>query len=323
MMLRNYLVMFGLLTCQFHTSFGTDKPFSMDLFLNGADSDVPAVKAPVAAEPAGTLFSYTGKGTNWEAFDFAKLEANKPVVVLIHGQDTNVGQGLQALKTMDSIATGIAKDGKFAVAGFKFNLMARLTDVGAELHKVLEPVSKGRDVVIIAHSAGGLAARQAIENHNLPVDHLFTLATPHTGIPLATDTFQGLMLFAAFGGKQLVGYLQSISQLLSDSEFLAELNKSQKKPVTTTYHIFQGQVKVKDCAFPLAGYLDMIVYQNKIENDGVVPVISAEDLTKVLPTPNLYIQDTMVGTDHMDFLTPSFVEETLLPYLLSLDMTTT
>ncbi|MFN2490032.1 MAG: peptidoglycan DD-metalloendopeptidase family protein [Actinomycetota bacterium] len=74
--------------------------------------------------------------------------------------------------------------------------VGRLADAGARLRRLLERIHwrhPGAGVDLVAHSQGGLVARVLLEKLSeswepaLPiVEHLVTLATPHTGTPAAT-----------------------------------------------------------------------------------------------------------------------------------------
>jgi triacylglycerol esterase/lipase EstA (alpha/beta hydrolase family) len=95
----------------------------------------------------------------------------------------------------------------------------------------------GTKFIIVAHSAGGLAARAYLQGHaNLHYDgdifHLVTYGTPHNGTPLAGDSF-GLAFIEAFlsgpcrNVTDLAGLLSGssgVKEMLPGSKFLSEIN---------------------------------------------------------------------------------------------------
>ena len=117
---------------------------------------------------------------------------------------------------------------------------ATFGDLGAaatKLHALLRAVARrhpGADVDLLAHSQGGLVARVFLQQlattwaPGVPrVDHLVTLATPHTGAPLAAlvgrmdDTIVGRALNDVLSETQLFPDLraEAIAQLAPSSSF--------------------------------------------------------------------------------------------------------
>lgn len=113
----------------------------------------------------------------------------------------------------------------------------RLADLLADLHRR----HPGVPIDILAHSQGGLVARQALA-FELPADpgrypsvaNLVTLATPHRGAKLATalsrlgSTLSGKAALAAVEGLGLAPYdltAPSLGQLAEGSEFIRRLNQ--------------------------------------------------------------------------------------------------
>ena len=67
-------------------------------------------------------------------------------------------------------------------------------------------LSRGRRLVLVGHSLGGLLARYVSEIDGVAADMLITLATPHRGTTLA-DGFPGSMARSLRPGSQLLTQL--------------------------------------------------------------------------------------------------------------------
>jgi hypothetical protein len=116
-------------------------------------------------------------------------------------------------------------------------------DLGAaaqKLHVLLRRIAArhpGSDVDLVAHSQGGLVARVFLQRHaaawspGLPrVDHLVTLATPHTGAPAADvgARMRRTGMGAALDG--MLSHLAQTTQLFPDprAEAVAQLSPSSE-----------------------------------------------------------------------------------------------
>lgn len=111
-----------------------------------------------------------------------------------------------------------------------------LTVAATKLHALLRAIAvrhPGTDVDLLAHSQGGLVARVFLQRlatawaPGVPrVDHLVTLATPHTGAPAADIAARMDATFAGNAVNDLVSHLARETQLFPDprAEAVAQLS---------------------------------------------------------------------------------------------------
>jgi Tol biopolymer transport system component/pimeloyl-ACP methyl ester carboxylesterase len=120
-------------------------------------------------------------------------------------------------------------------------------------------------VVVVAHSMGGLVSRAYIEGskYREDVSKLFTLGTPHTGVPISTEWYA--IQFA----PKLMNVWEFLGSQLAVEDFkpdvMARFNASHTKRDGVEYHIISGNA-------PEGAGLDWLF--GAIANDGLVPLQS-------------------------------------------------
>jgi triacylglycerol esterase/lipase EstA (alpha/beta hydrolase family) len=114
-----------------------------------------------------------------------------------------------------------------------------LTAWAIELGNLLKQIKQARGdqdtkFIVIAHSAGGLAARALLQIfHNSDIAHLITYGTPHSGTGKATSGFDLSLLANLAPGtcaqisrdvKQLLEHSQGLQDMAPGSRFLNQIN---------------------------------------------------------------------------------------------------
>jgi pimeloyl-ACP methyl ester carboxylesterase len=111
---------------------------------------------------------------------------------------------------------------------YNYNYNVGIEEYADELSYDIDLVLKCTDakqVIIIAHSMGGLVARKYLDDDNgRHVNKLITLATPHYGFNEFTKSEIILMILDVITGRKY-----EIEQMRPDSEFLKKLDKEDKE----------------------------------------------------------------------------------------------
>jgi hypothetical protein len=160
------------------------------------------------------------------------------------------------------------------VAGYgPADAMGDLRRAGARLRRLLDGIAAshpGVPVDVVAHSQGGLVARQALSAPAgvappaLPVEHLVTLGTPHHGAALASVAVAlgagfGDGLGAVTGGAVDPG-APAVVQLAEGSAFLAALGRRRlPEALAVTSIAATGDLVVPAVASTLAGATNALV----------------------------------------------------------------
>jgi pimeloyl-ACP methyl ester carboxylesterase len=116
----------------------------------------------------------------------ANLDESKPLVVLIHGLNSDSGVWTSMAKLLET-------DGK-QVAYFNFPGDGPINEDGQRLAKEMAALHQAMPrlrVDFIAHSMGGLVARSYLESdgYTQNVDHFISIAPPNHGSPWARERF--------------------------------------------------------------------------------------------------------------------------------------
>jgi len=149
--------------------------------LDWAGDTISRTYAALSAYPQGLRVYADAAWTPAESHDEPLPER---VVLLIHGLD-------EPGAIWNDLAPALASDGH-AVVRFDYPNDQAIADSARLLLESLDALHElgARDVVIVAHSMGGLVARDALTRANAPADiqveHLITIGTPNQGAPLAS-----------------------------------------------------------------------------------------------------------------------------------------
>ena len=155
-------------------------------------------------------------------------------------------------------------------------LDSRASDLKEEIIKITENFSKWPRVHIIAHSMGGLDARQMIYKYKMQdrVVSLTTIGTPHLGTS-----------YADWGVKRFGILLDLVRPLGLDLEGIKNLTREScqrfnkttrdfEKSNAVLYQTFAGAQPL-DRIFPPLRFSSRIIWKEEGENDGLVSVKSA------------------------------------------------
>jgi alpha-tubulin suppressor-like RCC1 family protein/pimeloyl-ACP methyl ester carboxylesterase len=219
--------------------------------------------------------------------DDAAWDSTTPPVIFIHGWQPALGsclmwQSFNPEAFGGAIFTALSSRGLQTRTNYwrytypSFNSVdAAASDLASELQQKFG----GRtDVIIVAHSMGGLVARAAVELHGAgtQVRRVITLGTPHVGTPLAVPAaWLNLTPFLSFGSQGTKDL-----QPESSNGFIRRLNAASLPARRPTYHTIAGDLQGGSCtSSPVfcgmfeAG--DRILRLLGPGSDGVVPTPSA------------------------------------------------
>lgn len=177
--------------------------------------------------------------------------AERPSVLLIHGLEASLAdlQGLSQASLRSGLQTLLfdyPNDGPIAVSG------RRLHHELAQLAKQFPQLR----LAIVAHSMGGLVAREALENCRPPlsfVTDVFLLGTPHQGAALSDGqpwlelVFQSLAPESTEWGSVRDGLGEAAQDLKPGSFFLRTLDP-RRRPAGARYHAAIGRRGFVDAA---------------------------------------------------------------------------
>jgi triacylglycerol lipase len=118
----------------------------------------------------------------WLKPDRPKRTPGRPPLLLIHGYQCNRGAWFRLLPRLEAAGWSVATH----------NLEPVLTDIDSYANGIARRIDEvlaatgARQVILVGHSMGGLAARAYLRRHGAAKVHrLVTLATPHRGSRLA------------------------------------------------------------------------------------------------------------------------------------------
>ena len=219
--------------------------FEPDLMiLKIADSKDPVVRQKIRKRIAKVFRIPPRPADSWGLERPDKVDATKRSVLLIHGLESSKVE-LELMRRafhawgVQTFTFVYPNDDSLVVAGLR--LREQLIELKRECPELR--------LVIVAHSAGGLVSRYAIESKAPPptcVTDLFTLGTPHQGSSLAIGQPWVELLDASWKDKLNPlsgmddGVGQAVDQLLPASDFLKKLN-ARPRPAGIRYHTAAGR----------------------------------------------------------------------------------
>jgi pimeloyl-ACP methyl ester carboxylesterase len=235
----------------------------------------------------------------------ADYDPNKPLVVLIHGLDSQSGVWWSMAQLLQAQ--------RYQVAYFSFPSDGPVRDDGNrladEMQALHETFPQAR-VDLIAHSMGGLIARAYIEGNRYtqPVDRFIAVGPPNHGSPWTRERFvleanEQYWLWRTNKDWSPIwmftdGHGEAADDLKPDSKFLKTLNARPRRAgvkytiICGDQHVFsrfgasalncmvnslprRNVWGVRLCKFGLAG-AEMKLETQKGDSDGVVPLDSAK-----------------------------------------------
>jgi triacylglycerol lipase len=176
-----------------------------------------------------TSFNIAQPLVQWVMPPEPMVKSNTTPVILVHGYFSNRGMWAQFVKRLDRAQISPV---------FTHTLTPPFGDIetfSLQLHERIEAICNATgqaEVIIIAHSMGGLVARQYMVTHgSARIAKLITLGSPHHGTRLA-----------------VVGVGKCSAQMRTNSMWLAALTEKEKpivKPLTTSIYTIND-----DLAYP-------------------------------------------------------------------------
>jgi pimeloyl-ACP methyl ester carboxylesterase len=116
-------------------------------------------------------------------------------------------------------------NGQYNIASWTQNPFGVINEAATELKDLVSNIGS-KDFVFIAHSRGGLVARQAIQQYRLRPRMLICLATPHYGSRLA-DCVIKYMPYIRMAVPTIEQNRASIDELCTDSGFIRGINSPE------------------------------------------------------------------------------------------------
>jgi pimeloyl-ACP methyl ester carboxylesterase len=181
--------------------------------------------------------------------DWQKADADKPVVLYIHGLNAKTNAAPPWLSDL--------RDRGFPTGRFRYCNDGPLRASGEQLAAALETFTKNhpnRRLALVSFSMGGLVARAAVKDSQQitdKIDHLIMIAPPNHGSDLAPCAFlleaktyaarlvTGDPLQAFFRGLE-DGLGEAATDLEPGSIFLRKLNAKPRNPQQVAYTIILG-----------------------------------------------------------------------------------
>lgn len=253
-----------------------------------------------------------------------KPEDSRPVVVVLHGQNvttTGVDKSLEgSLKQMSGLLEAIKPLYK-KVYFFHYDFSRPMADTGADFSKALALLTaQSENIHVIAHSMGGLIARQALEHVEKDfsaVRHLVTLGSPHCGLSQKTGpllalakSFGTLVAFLAPQYQPVLALADSLQQLIENSDSINQLNNKEKE-ISTHYHVIQGKISTPVKEIPISLLLASLLEEGE-SFDGVVPFYTKEQLTAAIPAVCTF--SVLEGLNHNQMIQAQYAQK-LVKYL--------
>jgi pimeloyl-ACP methyl ester carboxylesterase len=192
-------------------------------------------------------------GNPWTAYDLlppgkadARNWSDKHIAIVIHGLFNSIDNMNDLAYYLAALRSPVSGRKYYdAVWGVDYKYTAHIGDTGQLVAEFLDARLRGtgRKVDVFGYSMGGLVARSAIERAKLNdgttgcaayVGRLFTLATPHNGVPgraIATATIACARNGLVLGGVLLADVEINLAQpgirdLINPGSYLSDLNGS-------------------------------------------------------------------------------------------------
>jgi pimeloyl-ACP methyl ester carboxylesterase len=115
--------------------------------------------------------------------------------------------------------------GHYNIASWTQNPFGSVDDAAVELKDLVSTIESS-DYIFVAHSRGGLVARQAIQRYGVRPRALICLATPHYGSRLA-DSVIKFMPLIKMAVPNIEQNRNSIDELRTNSEFIQNINRPE------------------------------------------------------------------------------------------------
>jgi hypothetical protein len=135
-------------------------------------------------------------------------------IVFVHG---TLSCGLESLQHLENIAIPVYR--------YEHDTFARIEANGTELASLIHEKINAKQLLLIAHSRGGLVARIAMAKLNptyAGAIQLFTFGTPHRGTPLV-DVGIGALRSLYYSGAGVVNGIPSVPRLTRSYSYLLNM----------------------------------------------------------------------------------------------------
>lgn len=168
-----------------------------------------------------------------------KSSDEKPWVILIHGLGVTEKVWFSPLeeKTLFLSFRTLLKHEKeikpfaerltdsFNIASWTQDAYSKIEDAANELKRIIDSIA-GNDIILIAHSRGGLVARKAIQLYNLKPKALICLSTPHYGSRFADIVMKYLGIIRLIV-PSIGRFSEPINELCTYSNTIKKINSDE------------------------------------------------------------------------------------------------
>lgn len=246
------------------------------------------------------------------SFDVDVVSTSKTPLVLIHGWQPGLDRCDRPYETVwTSFLNSLLADPELSAAvevySFTYDTTASIDLNGQNLANALS-VAFGptREVVILAHSMGGLVSRSALVNHEAKISGLVTLGTPHHGSHLASEEapFPPNRILEIVVGSKLTGEVRG-SDGVRDLAWDNFDGGSLHDITGALGNAFLQALNCRDVHrtkyVALAGVDDSFIsFLMPDPNDGFVPLRSATFWPSCNRNSELKLQKSFNGVFHID-----------------------
>lgn len=182
------------------------------------------------------------------------IDPNKPIAIIVHGLVSSIGA------SFFNLFNTLSHD--YEVFGFEYlTVDERIRDNGIFLAKEVESLKKKypqKEILIVAHSMGGLVSRSAYIEQKAPIDKIIMAGTPNNGSILISVPMLARKCLILYGilsnimGKNSIksedfwhlvrpGNLQGFHDLANNSDFISQLNSSDLIDANKKYFALAGK----------------------------------------------------------------------------------
>ncbi|MGB3261921.1 esterase/lipase family protein [Paenisporosarcina sp.] len=182
------------------------------------------------------------------------LEHDKPIAIIVHGLVSSIGA------SYFNLFNALRKD--YDVYGFEYlTVNERVRDSGILLANEVNVLKKKypkKEILIVAHSMGGLVSRSAYIEQKAPIDKIIMAGTPNSGSILVSVPMLARKCLILYGilnnlkGKNSIksedfwhlvrpGKLQGFNDLANNSGFISQLNSNDLIDANKKYFALAGK----------------------------------------------------------------------------------
>jgi len=179
----------------------------------------------------------------------SKNDSENKIAILVHGLGSKIA------KEYDGIQSYLVNKG-YHVYGFDYQTIGQKIDnIGAilseEVNKLIN--SECKEILIVAHSMGGLVSRSALVNHKANINGIIFAGTPNNGTLLVESPklVRIIFILASVGFLPIkrndlldliLGNLEGLHDLYKKSGFIKDLNGNENSTTLDKYFALAGNM---------------------------------------------------------------------------------